>query len=71
MAEEVRAPIAGNVVDVLVETGEKVAADDELVVIEAMKMQNVIYAPMDGTVTEVRIKAGDKITSDDVLLVIS
>ena len=70
MAEEVRAPLSGNIWAVLVEPGKKVEADDELVVIEALKMENPIFSPCAGTVKEVRVKKGDKVAEDDVLVVI-
>ena len=70
MAEQVRAPLAGNVISVLVETGAKVEEDDELVVIEALKMENPICAPCGGTVTEIRVKKGDTVKEDAILVVI-
>jgi biotin carboxyl carrier protein len=70
MAEEVRAPLAGTILDILVEPGEAVAADEELMIIEAMKMQNLIYAPVAGSVTEVRVKVGDKVEPEDVLMIL-
>jgi biotin carboxyl carrier protein len=70
MAEEVRAPLAGNIWSVLVEPGAKVEEDDELVVIEALKMENPVCAPCSGTVKEVKVKKGDKVAEDDVLVVI-
>lgn len=70
MAEEVRAPLAGNVWSVLVEAGAKVEEDDALVVIEALKMENPIYAPRAGIVKEVRVKKGDKVAADDVLVIL-
>ena len=70
MAEEVRAPLAGSIWAVLVEAGAKVEEDDELVVIEALKMENPICAPRAGTVKEVRVKKGDKVAEDDVLVVL-
>jgi len=70
MAEEVRAPLAGTITSVLVETGGKVEMDDEILVIEALKMQNFIYAPCAGTVQEVKVKVGDKVNEDDLLMVI-
>jgi acetyl-CoA carboxylase biotin carboxyl carrier protein len=71
MAEEVRAPLAGTILDILVEPGDTVEMDDELVIIEAMKMQNLIYAPVAGTVGEVRVKVGDKVDADASLLIIT
>ena len=70
MADEVRSPLAGNIWKVLVEPGAKVEEDDELVIIEALKMENPIYAPRAGTVKEVRVKSGDKVAEDDVLVVL-
>ncbi len=70
MAEEVRAPLRGTIVDVLVETGAKVDVDDELLVIEAMKMQNIVYSRAAGTVKEIRVQKGDKIDDEALLLVI-
>jgi len=70
MAEEVRAPLAGNIWQVLVEVGAQVEEDDELVIIEALKMENPVFAPRGGTVKEVKVKKGDKVAEDDVLLVI-
>jgi biotin carboxyl carrier protein len=70
MAEEVRAPLAGNVWSVLVEVGAKVEEEDELLVIEALKMENLVYAPCAGTIKEIRVKKGDKVEEDDVMIVI-
>jgi biotin carboxyl carrier protein len=71
MAQEVRAPLAGNILEILVETGAKVEEDDDLLVIEALKMENSIAAPCSGTVTEIRVKKGDKVDEDAVLVIIS
>ena len=46
MAEEIRAPLAGTVLSVLVEPGAKVDDDDELLVIEALKMENLVYCAL-------------------------
>jgi biotin carboxyl carrier protein len=70
MAEEVRAPLAGNVLDVLVETGATVEADDEILVIEALKMENLVYAPNAGTIKDIKVKKGDKVEEGQLLLTI-
>jgi len=67
---ELKSPLAGNIVDVLVSVGEDVEEDQELIILEAMKMENPIYSPVDGKVKEVRVKAGDKVERDDLLMVI-
>ncbi len=70
MAEEIRAPLAGNIWSVLVEVGAKVEEEDELIIIEAMKMENLVYSPCAGTIKEIRGKKGDKVEEDDVMMVI-
>ena len=70
MATNVEAPLAGNIWEVLVSVGDSVEEDDELVIIEALKMENPVYAPADGTVKEVKVAKGDVVEEDDVLIVI-
>ena len=70
MATEVFAPLAGNVWEVLVQVGDQVEEDDELVIIEALKMENPVYAPCDGKVSEIKVKKGDVVEDDDVLMTI-
>jgi len=70
MTTNVEAPLAGNVWEVLVEVGDDVEEDDELVIIEALKMENPVYAPCDGKVTEIKVSKGDVVEEDDVLVVI-
>ena len=70
MAEEVLAPLAGKVLSVAVEVGSTVEEDDEVLVVEAMKMETVVYAPADGQVTAVQVKVGDQVEEDDALVTI-
>ena len=70
MAEQVRAPLAGNIWSVLVEVGAKVEEDDDLLVIEALKMENAVCAPCAGTVKEILVKKGDSVQDGDVLIVL-
>ena len=67
---DVLAPLAGKILAVLVEPGTKVEEDDELVVIEALKMENTVYAPSGGTVKEIKVKIGDSVEDEDLLLVL-
>jgi acetyl-CoA carboxylase biotin carboxyl carrier protein len=70
MATEVLVPLAGSIWEILVDVGDVVEEDDELLVIEALKMENLVYAPCDGTVTDIRVKKGDTVEDDDVLMII-
>jgi biotin carboxyl carrier protein len=65
---ELRAPMPGLVVCVLVETGQEVAAGDGLVVMEAMKMENELSAQSSGTVTEVAVDEGQTVDQNDLLV---
>jgi acetyl-CoA carboxylase biotin carboxyl carrier protein len=67
---ELLAPIAGNVWKVLIAVGDKVELDDELIIIEALKMETPIYCEDSGTVTEIRVKEGAAVNEGDVLVVI-
>lgn len=67
---DVLAPLAGKILAVRVEPGSKVEEDDELVVIEALKMENTVYASSGGTVKEIKVKVGDSVEDDALLLVI-
>jgi acetyl-CoA carboxylase biotin carboxyl carrier protein len=67
---ELLAPIAGNIWKVLIAVGDKVELDDELIIIEALKMETPIYCEDSGTVTEIRVKEGAAVNEGDVLVVI-
>jgi acetyl-CoA carboxylase biotin carboxyl carrier protein len=67
---DVLAPLAGKLLDILVEVGAKVEEDDELLVIEALKMENTVFAPCAGTVTEIKAKKGDAVEDGAVLMII-
>ncbi|HET8817988.1 MAG TPA: biotin/lipoyl-containing protein, partial [Xanthomonadaceae bacterium] len=62
------APMPGRVVLVKAQAGDAVSAGQELVVLEAMKMELALKAPRDGTVDEVRAVAGDFVDADAVLV---
>ena len=67
---ELYAPIAGNVWKVLIAVGDKVELDDELIILEALKMETPIFSEESGTVSEVRVKEGDSVNEGDVLVII-
>jgi acetyl-CoA carboxylase biotin carboxyl carrier protein len=67
---DVTAPMAGKVIDVKVNIGDAVNEDDDLIILEAMKMEMPIVAPASGAVKEIKCKKGDSVGADDVLVVI-
>jgi acetyl-CoA carboxylase biotin carboxyl carrier protein len=70
MKREILAPLDGNVFRLHVRAGDQVEEDEEIMVIEAMKMETPIFTPCDGTVREIRVKEGDRVTENDVLAII-
>jgi biotin carboxyl carrier protein len=63
-----KAPMPGLLLRVLVAAGAKVQRGQDLAVLEAMKMENVIRAPADGTVLETCARAGQQLAHGDVIL---
>jgi acetyl-CoA carboxylase biotin carboxyl carrier protein len=70
MAEEILAPLAGKIIQLDLEVGKHVEEDEEVLVIEAMKMETPVFAPCSGTVAEIQVQEGDEVEEDDVLAVI-
>lgn len=67
---EVKSPLPGTVVRMSVQPGNEVAAGDELLVIEAMKMETPVKAEKAGTVVEFLVEPKDVITADQAIVVI-
>jgi len=67
---DVTAPMGGKVIEVKVNVGDIVNEDDELIILEAMKMEIPIVATTSGKISEIRCKKGDSVGADDVLVVI-
>ncbi|GAA3984129.1 biotin/lipoyl-binding carrier protein [Thermobifida alba] len=70
MPHEVLAELPGNVWQVLVETGQRVATGEYLLVMETMKMEIPVLAEVDGSVAEVRVAPGDRVREGDTLVVV-
>jgi acetyl/propionyl-CoA carboxylase alpha subunit len=64
----VTSPMPGTVIRVLVAPGDRVAARDTLVVLEAMKMETPLVSPYDATVREVHVGEGDRVSGGAVLV---
>ena len=64
----VKAPMPGTVVNVVVSAGQAVKAGDDLVFIEAMKMETPVKAGQDGTIASIEVTAGDAVDTGKVLL---
>lgn len=65
---EIKAPMPGMVVKVLAKEGMEVIEGDKLVIVEAMKMENVLKAPAKGKIDKIKVKEGETVDKNQVLL---
>ena len=65
---EITAPMGGKVIDVKVKVGDAVTEGDEVVILEAMKMELPVVAEASGTVKEIKCNQGDTVEAEGVLI---
>ncbi len=63
-----RAFMPGNIPEMSKKKGDLVKEGDKLLILEAMKMKNLILAPFDGKIKSVNVKVGDKVSKNHVLV---
>ena len=61
-------PMAGKVLEINVAVGDTIAEDDEVMVLEAMKMENPVFADAGGVVKEIKVKEGQQVEEGGVLI---
>ncbi|NQZ74792.1 MAG: biotin/lipoyl-binding protein [Ekhidna sp.] len=66
--KEIKAPMPGSILNVLVSEGDNVASGDQLLVLEAMKMENVIKSSGEGTVSKVHVAEKENVEKNQVLI---
>ncbi|MFJ9366136.1 biotin/lipoyl-binding carrier protein [Nocardia sp. NPDC101769] len=71
MAEEVKAEMVSTVLNIEVAVGEKVSADQTLVLLESMKMEIPVIAEIEGTVSSIHVSPGQVLQQGDLIAVIS
>ena len=65
-----KAPLPGDITDILVEVGQEVNAGDNVIVLEAMKMANNLQAEKSGKVAAICVQVGQSVMEDEALVVI-
>ncbi len=68
--QQVKSPLPGSVIKVLVSEGQAVKKGDTLLTLESMKMENAIMAEADGTVKQIAVTPGQNVMQDDLLIVL-
>lgn len=66
--KEIKAPMPGLILELKVKEGDEVKAGDPILILEAMKMENLLKAPGDGLVKALRVKKGDSVEKNQVLI---
>jgi len=65
---DIPAPMAGSILQVLVAAGDQVSKDQELLIIESMKMEIPLESPVAGTVQELLVESGQRIDEGQPLI---
>ncbi len=66
--DEIKAPMPGRILDILVSVGDDVSQGENVIVLEAMKMENIIKSPRQGTIKSIGIQKGQSVEKNTVLL---
>lgn len=66
--KQVKAPIPGVIISIAVKTGDRVTYGQELCILEAMKMKNIIRSSREGQIASIAIKEGDSVQHSQVLM---
>ena len=70
-SDSINAPLGGNIIKVLVEPGQQVASGEQVVILEAMKMETAVCSPRAGVVGQICAKESEIVTVGDCLLTIN
>ncbi len=70
MGTPVTVPMVGKIVSVTVKVGDKVEENDQVAVLEAMKMEMPVVAPVGGTVKEIHVNPGQEVEAEQTLVII-
>lgn len=66
---DLKAPMPGKVIEILVAPGTVIKKGDPILILEAMKMENILKAAGDATVKEIKVNRGDAVEKNAVLVV--
>lgn len=68
VVKDVKAPMPGLIIDIALKTDQEVKKGDTLLILEAMKMENVIKSPTNGIISKVHIKKGESVEKNQILV---
>jgi len=65
---EIKAPMPGLILDIMVKIGQEVKDNDALLILEAMKMENIITSPRDGIIKTISVVKGNAVDKNELLI---
>ena len=65
---EITAPMSGKIFKIIVSVNDSVSEDDEVAILEAMKMEIPVVSPGNGSVKEIMVKEGDAVEAEEVIM---
>ena len=66
--KDIKAPMPGLILDIMVEVGQIVKKGDALMILEAMKMENVLKSTGEGTITSIEVEQGQSVEKNNILI---
>ena len=69
--KEIKAPMPGLVLDILVKEGTEIKKGDPVLILEAMKMENILKSPEDGSIKKIKVRKGKVVEKNDMLVSIA
>jgi biotin carboxyl carrier protein len=66
--KEIKAPMPGLIIDIKVNEGTLVKTGEPLMILEAMKMENILKSPTEGTIKSIKVKKGDSVEKNQILI---
>ncbi|NAY90497.1 acetyl-CoA carboxylase biotin carboxyl carrier protein subunit [Muricauda sp. JGD-17] len=66
--DSITAPMPGLILDIIVEVGTEVKEEDQLLILEAMKMENIITSPRNGIIKSIAVKQGEAVDKKQLLI---
>ncbi|WP_421891037.1 acetyl-CoA carboxylase biotin carboxyl carrier protein subunit [Marinoscillum sp.] len=65
---EINAPMPGTIIDIVVSEGQEIQEGDTILILEAMKMENIIKSPVNATIQKIHIEKGQNVEKNQVLV---
>lgn len=65
---DIKAPMPGLILEINVKVGQEIVENDQILILEAMKMENVITAPRDGVIKSISVTKGDAVEKNQLLI---